>query len=158
MGGCSVPETWRHQILQTPDYVVLFTELNNSLPRIIPLDIRPHLTDKIQQIPGNSRGRWEGDTLVVESRNFTDKTRFQGSTDALRVVERFTRVADETIRYEFTVEDPSTWAQPWSVEIPMLKTEGPMYEYACHEGNYDVGHILEINRNLERQQAAENTK
>ncbi|MEE2792099.1 MAG: hypothetical protein VX453_10745, partial [Acidobacteriota bacterium] len=62
------------------------------------------------------------------------------------------------IRYEFTVEDPSTWAQPWSVEIPMLKTEGPMYEYACHEGNYDVGHILEMNRNLERQQAAENTK
>ena len=147
-----------HQILQTPDYVVLFTELNNSLPRIIPLDARPPLTDKIQLIPGNSRGRWEGDTLVVESRNFTDKTRFQGSTDALRVVERFTRIADETIRYEFTVEDPSTWAQPWSVEIPMLKTEGPMYEYACHEGNYDVGHILEINRNLERQQAAENTK
>ena len=147
-----------HQILQTPDYVVLFTELNNSLPRIIPLDARPHLSDEIQQIPGNSRGRWDGDTLVVESRNFTDKTRFQGSTDALRVVERFTRVSDETIRYEFTVEDPSTWTQPWSVEIPMLKTEGPMYEYACHEGNYDVRHILEINRNLERQQAAETTK
>ena len=147
-----------HQILQTPDYVVLFTELNNSLPRIIPLDGRPPLPNKIQMIPGDSRGRWEGDTLVVESRNFTDKTRFQGSTEALRVVERFTRVADATIRYEFTVEDPSAWTQPWSVEIPMLKTEGPMYEYACHEGNYDVAHILEIARNLELQQAAEGTK
>ena len=143
-----------HQILQTPDYVVLFTELNNSLPRIIPLDGRPPLPDAIQLIPGDSRGRWEGDTLVVESANFTDKTRFRGSSAAMRVTERFTRVDAETIRYEFTVDDPTTWARPWSAEIPMVTTEGPMYEYACHEGNHDIRHILEIYRNLERQEAA----
>ncbi len=142
-----------HQILQTPDHVVIFTELNNSLPRIIPLDGRPALPDAIQLIPGDSRGRWEGDTLVVESGNFTDKTRFQGSTTALHVTERFTRVDAGTIRYEFTVDDPSTWVQPWSAEIPMLATEGPMYEYACHEGNHDLRHILEIARSLERQEA-----
>ncbi len=142
-----------HQILQTPDHVVIFTELNNSLPRIIPLDGRPALPDAIQLIPGDSRGRWEGDTLVVESGNFTDKTRFQGSTTAMHVTERFTRVAAGTIRYEFTADDPSTWVQPWSAEIPMLATEGPMYEYACHEGNHDLRHILEIARSLERQEA-----
>ncbi len=142
-----------HQILQTPDHIVIFTELNNSLPRIIPLDERPALPEAIQLIPGDSRGRWEGDTLVVESGNFTDKTRFQGSSAALRVTERFTRVDAETIRYEFTADDPATWARPWSAEIPMVATEGPMYEYACHEGNHDIRHILEIYRNLERQAA-----
>ena len=142
-----------HLIMQTPDHVIIFTELNNSLPRIIPLDGRPALPDTVQLIPGDSRGRWEGDTLVVESGNFTDKTRFRGSSAALHVTERFTRVAADTIRYEFTVDDPTTWVQPWSAEIPMVATEGPLYEYACHEGNYDVRHILEINRNLERQQA-----
>ncbi len=142
-----------HQIMQTPDHVVIFTELNNSLPRIIPLDGRPALPDSIQLIPGDSRGRWEGDTLVVESGNFTDKTRFRGSSAAMRVTERFTRVDAESIRYEFTVDDPTTWARPWSAEIPMVTTEGPMYEYACHEGNHDIRHILEIYRNLERQAA-----
>ena len=142
-----------HLIMQTPDHVIIFTELNNSLPRIIPLDGRPALPDTVQLIPGDSRGRWEGDTLVVESGNFTDKTRFRGSSAALHVTERFTRVDADTIRYEFTVDDPTTWVQPWSAEIPMVTTEGPLYEYACHEGNYDVQHILEINRNLERQQA-----
>ena len=142
-----------HQILQTPDHIVIFTELNNSLPRIIPLDGRPALPEEIQLIPGDSRGRWEGDTLVVESANFTDKTRFRGSSAALRVTERFTRVDADNIRYEFTVHDPTTWARPWSAEIPMVATEGPMYEYACHEGNHDIRHILEIYRNLERQAA-----
>jgi hypothetical protein len=143
-----------HQILQTPDHVVLFTELNNNMPRIIPLDGRPHISDKIRQFPGDSRGRWDGDTLVVESRHFTDKTRFQGSGEGLQVVERFTRVDADTIRYEFTVDDPASWTSPWSAEIPMLSTEGPMYEYACHEGNYDIRHILEIYRNIENQEAA----
>ena len=144
-----------HQIFQTPDYLVLFTEMNNGLPRIIPLDGRPFVSDKIRQIPGDSRGHWEGDTLVVESRNFTDKTRFQGSSEHLHVVERFTRVAADRILYEFTVDDPTSWTSPWSAEIPMVKTEGPMFEYACHEGNYDVRHLLEINRNLEIQAAAD---
>ena len=143
-----------HQILQTPDQVAVFTELTNNSPRIIPLDGGPHISERIRQFPGDSRARWEGDTLVVETRGFNDKTRFQGSTGALHVVERFTRVADDTIRYEFTVDDPTTWTRPWSAEIPMVKTEGPMYEYACHEGNHDIRHILEIYRNLEAREAA----
>ena len=142
-----------HQILQTPDYVVVFTEMSNNSPRIIPLDGRPHISDTVRQFPGDSRGRWEGDTLVVESKNFNDKRRFQGSSAELHVVERFRRVAADRILYEFTVEDPTTWTDPWSVEIPMVRTEGPMFEYACHEGNHDVRHLLEIYRNLEKQEA-----
>ena len=144
-----------HQIFQTPDHVVVFTELNNNSPRIIPLDGRPFISDKIRQFPGDSRGRWEGDTLVVETTNFTDKTRFQRSSEALHVVERFTRIDADTILYEFTVDDPTSWTSPWSAEFPMVKTEGPLFEYACHEGNYDVRHLLEIYRNLEIQAAAE---
>ena len=144
-----------HQIFQTPDYVVVFTELSNNMPRIIPMDGRPPISDNIRQFPGDSRGRWEGDTLVVETTHFNEKTRFQGSSGALHVVERFTRIAEETIVYEFTVEDSSTWERPWSVEMPMVRTEGPMFEYACHEGNHDIRHILEIYRNLERQAAEE---
>ena len=142
-----------HQIFQTPDYVVVFTELSNNMPRIIPMDGRPPISERIRQFPGDSRGRWEGDTLVVETSHFNDKTRFQGSSEALHVVERFTRIAEETILYEFTVEDPATWERPWSVEMPMVATEGPMFEYACHEGNHDIRHILEIHRNIERQAA-----
>ena len=141
-----------HQIFQTPDYVVLFTELNNSLPRIIPLDERPPISNKIRLMHGDSRGYWEGDVLVVESRHFTDKTRFQGSGETLHVVERFSRVAADRILYEFTVDDPTSWTSAWSAEIPMVTTEGPVYEYACHEGNYDVRHLLEINRTLEKQE------
>ena len=144
-----------HQIFQTPDYVVVFTELNTNPPRIIPLDGRPRLPDRIRQFPGDSRGRWEGDTLVVETTNFNERRRFRGSTGTLHVVERFTRVAADRIRYEFTVEDPNTWTRPWSAEIPMVTTEGPLFEYACHEGNHDIRHILEIYRNLEKQAAAE---
>ena len=143
-----------HQIYQTPDHVVIFTELGANPPRIIPLDGRPHVPDSIRQFAGDSRGRWEGDTLVVETTNYTDKRRWQGSTGALRVVERFTRVDANTIRYTFTVDDPNTWTRPWSAEVPMTKTRGPFFEYACHEGNHDIRNILEINRNLEQQAAA----
>ena len=144
-----------HQIFQTSDYVVVFTELSTTLPRIIPLDGRPPISDKIRQFPGDSRGRWEGDTLVVETRNYAERRRYRGSSGFLHVVERFTRVGADRIHYEFTVTDPTTWMSPWSAEVPMVKTEGPMFEYGCHEGNHDIRHILEINRNLERQAADE---
>ncbi len=147
-----------HQIFQTSDYVVIYTELSNNGSRIIPLGGRPHIPEQIRRLSGDSRGRWEGDTLVVETTNFTSKTRFRGSSAALHVVERFTRVDADTVRYEFTVTDPSYWASPWSVEIPMQKTEGPMFEYACHEGNHDIRHILEIHRNLDIQAANEDSK
>ncbi len=142
-----------HQIFQTPDYVVVFTELGANAPRIIPLDGRPHIPDRIRQFPGDSRGHWEGETLVVETTNFVDRRSYRGSTGFRHVVERFTRVDADTIRYEFTIEDPTTWTRSWSGEIPMVKTEGPMFEYGCHEGNHDIRHILEINRNLEKQAA-----
>ena len=142
-----------HQIFQTPDYVVVFTELAANAPRIIPLDGRPHLPDTIRQFVGDSRGHWEGDTLVVESTNFVERRSYRGSTGFRHVVERFTRVAADRIRYEFTIDDPTTWTRSWSGEVPMIRTEGPMFEYGCHEGNHDIRHILEINRNLERQAA-----
>ena len=142
------------QIFQAPGYVAILQEMSNNGVRIIPLDGRPHLPTNIRQFPGDSRGRWEGDTLVVDTTNFTDKTHFRGSSEALHVVERFTRVDADTILYEFTVEDPKSWTKPWSAEIPMMKTEGPLYEYACHEGNYDLSNILRIARALEKKAEA----
>ena len=146
-----------HQIFQTSDYVVVFTELGTTLPRIIPLDGRPHIPDGVRQYGGDSRGYWDGDTLVVESQNFVDvdKRAYRGSTGFRRVTERFTRVSESTINYEFTISDPTTWTSSWSGEVPMISTAGPMFEYGCHEGNHDIRHILEINRNLERMAAEE---
>jgi len=144
----------RIQIFQTADHVVILQEMSNNPPRIVPLDGRPHLSSGIRQWPGDSRGHWEGDTLVVDSTNFTHKTHFQGSSEALRVVERFTRIDADTIQYRFTVEDPTSWTRPWTAEIPMWKAGGKLYEYACHEGNHDLMNILEIARNVEAQKAA----
>ena len=130
------------QIFQTPGYVAVHRELATNLPRIIPTDGRPHLSGGIRQWAGNSVGRWEGDTLVVETANFNDSVAIQGSSGALRVVERFTRVGADRIFYRFTVDDPTTWTQPWSAELPMVKTEGRLYEYGCHEGNHSLVNIL----------------
>ena len=111
--------------------------------RINPLDGRPHISDTIRQFPGDSRGWWEGDTLVVETTNFVERRSRRGSTGFRHVVERFTRVDANTIRYEFTIDDPTTSTRSWSAEVPVVRTEGPMFEYACHEGNHDIRHILE---------------
>ena len=140
-----------YQIFQTPGHFVLFPELSNNLVRIIPTDGRPHVSDRIRQWPGDSRGRWEGDTFVVDTTNFTDKTAYRGSGRGLHVVERFTLIDADTIRYEFTVEDETSWIQPWSVEIPMVRTEGPMYEYTCHEGNYGMVNTLRGARRADRE-------
>jgi hypothetical protein len=129
------------QIIQTSNYVLVVRELETA-PRLIPTDGRPRLPESMRRWAGESRGRWEGDTLVVETTNFTDKTAFQGSSSALHVVERFTRVSADRIIYQFTVDDPATWTSPWSAEIPMTATKGPLYEYACHEGNYGMPNIL----------------
>ena len=133
--------------------MVIFTEQNNNPPRIISLDARSPMSENIRQYPGDSRGHWEVDTLVIESSHFNDRSAWEGSSRDLKVRERFTRVSDDRIHYEFTVEDPATWDQPWSAEIPMMATEGPMYEYACHEGNHDIRHIQEVYRNIARQEA-----
>jgi len=140
-----------YQILQVPGQVVVFPELASNPARIIPTDGRPHLSDRIRQWPGDSRGRWEGDTLVVDTTNFNEKASFRGSSPALHVVERFTRVDADTILYRFTVDDETTWTRPWTVEIPMVRTEGPIYEYTCHEGNYGMVNTLRGARRADRE-------
>jgi hypothetical protein len=131
------------QIVQTPGYVMILQEMIHDV-RIIPLDDRPHLPQTMRRWLGDSRGRWEGDTLVVDTTNFTDRTNFRGSTDALHVVERFTRVDADTIRYSFTVDDAATWTKPWTGELNIRKFPDPIFEYACHEGNHDLGFLLDI--------------
>ena len=146
------------RIFQTQDYVVIFQEMNNNGPRIVPLDGRPHLPSTIRQWPGDSRGHWDGETLVVDTINFNAKNPFNGSGHGLHVVERFTRDAEKGIHYEFTVDDPTAWARSWSAEFPLMKREGPLFEYACHEGNYDIRHILEVARHLDKATATEDTE
>ena len=136
-------------IFQTPGYAVLLIEMVNDA-RIVPLDGRERLPEHIRQWRGDARGRWEGDTLVVESTNFTDKTSFRGSGRNLRLVERFTRVAPDRIAYQYTIEDPESFVKPWTAVIPMKKTDEPMYEYACHEGNYSMFTMLEGARSAEK--------
>ena len=129
-----------HQIIQSPGYVVIVQELIHE-SRVVPLDGRPHLSPGIRQLMGDSRGRWEGETLVVETTNFTDMTPFRGSGDTMRLVERFTRVGRDAINYRYTIEDPHIFTRPWTVSMPMTRG-GPIFEYACHEGNYAMGNIL----------------
>jgi len=130
-----------YQILQTKDYVMILVEMLHDV-RIIPLNNRPKLSEGIRQMLGSSQGRWEGETLVVETSNFTNKTAFQGSSENMHLIERFTRVSPDMIRYEFTVDDPDTWTKPWSAEVPWKKTIGPIFEHACHEGNYGLANTL----------------
>jgi len=133
------------QIVQGPNVFVVMQEIIHNA-RVIPYDDRQPLGSAIRNYRGQSRGRWEGDTLVVETTNFTEATQFRGSSAALKVTERFTMLDRDTIQYRFTVDDPTTWARPWSAEIPMIRTEDPIYEYACHEGNYGLPNILRAQR------------
>jgi hypothetical protein len=147
-----------YQIIQSPGYVMILVEMIHE-PRLIPLDRRPHLPDNVQQLTGNPVGHWEGDTLVVESTNFTDQNPFaQGASEKMRLVERFTRVADDRILYQFTVDDAATWTRPWSAELPMMKTDGPIFEHACHEGNYSLRNALAGARLDETRRAEEAAK
>ena len=130
-----------YHIVQTSGYVMILSEMIHDA-RIIPLDNRARPPSSIREWMGRSRGRWEGDTLVVETTNFTDRNPFRGSSEDMRLVERFTRTADQAILYRFTVDDASTWTRPWSVELPMRRIDGPLFEHACHEGNYGLYNIL----------------
>ena len=142
-----------YQIVQAPGYVMILTEMIHDA-RIIPLDGRSQPPQNVRQWVGFSRGRWDGNTLVVETTNFNGKNPFEGSSESLRVIERFTRVADDVIQYRFTIEDASVWARPWSGELPLVKTRGPMFEHACHEGNYGLYNTL-VGARLEEKKAAE---
>jgi len=129
------------QLFQTADYVALLNEMNHNF-RIIPLDGPAHVD--LRQWTGDSRGHWEGETLVVETTNFLRETSFRlGQSDAqLHLVERFTRVSPQTLMYEATIDDPTVWSRPWTFQVPMELNDQPLYEYACHEGNYGLTNIL----------------
>jgi hypothetical protein len=129
------------QIVQTRSHVLIVHEMIHDA-RVIPMDGRPHLPAGIEEWKGDPRGRWDGDTLVVDTTNFTDKTRFQGSGTGLHVVERFTRTGLKTLRYDFTVEDPQSFARPFTGRLWMTRTDDRIFEYACHEGNYSMAGIL----------------
>ncbi|MYI75546.1 MAG: hypothetical protein F4057_09605 [Acidobacteria bacterium] len=130
-----------YHIFQTADHIVIEQELIHTT-RIIPLDGRPHIDADIDQWHGNSVGRWEGDTLVVETKNFSPKSNFRGSSDGLHLVERFTRVGPDDMHYEFTVNDPSVWNAPWTALLEWKRTDDAIFEYACHEGNIGMEGIL----------------
>ena len=144
-----------YRIYQIPGYVIILIEMIHDV-RVIPLDGRPHLPQDVRQLLGDSRGHWERNTLVVDTTNFTDETHFRGADRNLHLIERFTRVDPDTVLYSFTVDDSTAFARPWTGELPMVKTEGPMYEYACHEGNYSVANSLSGARAQEREEAATN--
>ena len=141
------------QLFQTPDHVVLVTEMVH-MARVVPLDGRAPLRENIRQWSGDSRGHWEGDTLVVETSNFNDERRWRGSTTNMKLVKRITRVDADTLKYEFTVTDPETWTSSWTASISMRRTDVPMYEYACHEGNYAMPNILAGQRAEEKAATA----
>jgi hypothetical protein len=137
------------QIVQTPSNILILVEMDHDA-RIIRMN-QPHLPSSIRKWMGDSVGHWEGDTLVVDTTNFTDKTRFRGSTESLHVVERFWRTDSKTLMYRFTVDDPKTWTKAWTGEYPWPATDNPVYEYACHEGNYALGDILRGARAAEQR-------
>jgi hypothetical protein len=139
------------QITQSPQAVVILQEMIHDA-RVVPLDGKPHLPANVRQLHGDPRGRWDGDTLVVETTNFVDG--FQGSTADVRLIERYTRASPDFLNWEITVDDPATWVQPWTFMIRLKKTDDEVYEYACHEGNYSMPGILAGARRDEAKAAA----
>jgi len=162
MGGAGPPMmnagyNANYQIVQSPGYVMILTEMIHDV-RIIPLDNRPQAAQELRQWVGLSRGRWEGNTLVVETTNFNGKNAFRGASENIKVTERFTRISDDMIDYKFTVEDPETWDRTWTAEAPLAKTDGPIFEFACHETNYGISNILAGARAEEKQKAEQAKK
>ena len=138
------------EVFQTPDSVVIVNEMVHE-HRIVPLEARPPVGASIKLWMGNSRGRWDGDTLIVDTTNFRP-TVFRGASTSLHLVERFKRVDGDTLLYEFTVDDPVTWTRPWTVQFPMTRSREPIFEYACHEGNYSLPNILAGARAAEKSE------
>jgi hypothetical protein len=145
-----------HQIVQTPDSIMILSEMVHDA-RIVRMNAQ-HLPKSMRRWMGDSVGHWEGDTLVVDTTNFNDKIHFRGSAESLHVIERFTRVDDKKLLYRFTIEDPDTWDRPWTGEYTWPATSEPIYEYACHEGNYALGGILRGARRQEAEEAAAQAK
>jgi hypothetical protein len=155
MGGAGPPlqnagYNANYQIVQGAGYVMILTEMIHDA-RIIPIDNRPAPPSGVRQWTGISRGHYEGNTLVVETTNFNGKNPFRNGSENMKVTERFTRIADDAIEYKFTIDDPSTWTKPWSAELPLVKTDGPIFEFACHETNFGIANILAGAREDERK-------
>jgi hypothetical protein len=150
------PYNNNYQIFQTSDHVVILAEMIHDA-RIIPLDGRKHAPSHVRSFLGDSVGKWEGDTLVVETTNFTDRFSFRGSSPDMRLVERFTRTADDVLTYLVTIDDPKAFTRSWTVELPARRSTEAIYEYACHEGNYGLAGILQGHRAEEKAAAAKTT-
>ena len=142
------------QIFQNADHLVFMNEMIHDA-RVIPLTGQPHLAGAVRQLHGDSRGYWEGDTLVIETTNFSTTANFRGSSDGLHLVERLTRVGPRTLDYEVTITDPTVWTRPWTVQIPLMLSDEPMFEYACHEGNIGMDGILAGHRAEERAEQSQ---
>jgi len=138
------------QIIQSPGYVTILSEMAHDA-RIIPLDGRPHLDDRVRVWNGDPRAHWDGDTLVIDTTNFSPKSDFMGAHENLRLTEKFTRVSADVLSYEFTVTDPTTWTAPWTVMIPLKHKNELIYEYACHEANEAIPDMLRGHRYEERE-------
>jgi hypothetical protein len=149
--GVMLPQPYNnhYQIIQTRDHVIILAEMIHDA-RIVPIDGRAHMPDELRFLMGDSVGRWEGDTLVVETKNFTSRTSYRGAGEHLKLVERFTRTAPDVLTYQVTINDPTTFTRPWTIELPARAAEGKIYEYACHEGNYGLTNILRGHRYEER--------
>ena len=141
-----------HQIFQTPTHVAVLSEMAHDA-RIIPLDGRPHVNSRVPQWNGDARGHWEGDTLVVDTTNFSPKSEFRAAREHLHLTERFTRVSHDTLKYEVTVDDPATWTKPWTAMLPLKLSKDPIFEYACHEGNEGLSGALSGYRAQEKAEA-----
>ena len=152
MPGVMFPTVYNANVrlAQGPGYVAITYEMIHDT-RVIPTDGRRHISAKIRQYFGDSTGRWDGDTLVVDVTNFSDKSSFRGSSDRMHLTERFRRVDKDTVRYEVTFDDPQTWAAPWTAALDMRRQEGGMFEYACQEGNYGLMNMLRASRLAEQK-------
>ena len=139
------------KILQTPDHVMFYLEMAHDV-RIVPLDGRPHLPENLRLWHGDSRGHWDDDTLVVRTKNFSPKSNFRRANTDLEIEERFRRNSEDQLEYTLEVKDDTTWVSDWTVSYPMVRSDGPIYEFACHEGNYGLLNILSVARNLEKEE------
>jgi hypothetical protein len=141
------------QIIQSPETVVILQEMIHDA-RVVPISSQPHLPKRVKQLHGDSRGRWEGDTLVVETTNFSIGNLFLGTSPDLKLTERYTRVSKDFINWELTVDDPTTWTKPWTFMIRLKRSDDQLYEYACHEGNHSMVGMLAGARAKEAKEAA----